>query len=118
MPRVEVRPLEPTSYGAAADIVTDALLHDPGRLAVGPDHAGHRRFVARRCHRAALWVLHRYGRPIYGAFHDGRLAGALSWVDHVLRGLSRTMPRGRSQTTRVRPCAAYARRRANARIRL
>jgi GNAT superfamily N-acetyltransferase len=75
MRRVEIRPLEPTSHGAAANVVTDALLHDPGWLAVGPDHAGHRRFVARRYHRAALWVVHRYGRPIYGAFDDGRLAG-------------------------------------------
>jgi GNAT superfamily N-acetyltransferase len=75
MPRVEVRPLEPTSYGAAADLIRDALLHDPGWLAVGPDHAGQRRFVARRYHRAALGIMHRYGRPIYGAFRDGRLAG-------------------------------------------
>jgi GNAT superfamily N-acetyltransferase len=72
---VEVRPLEPSLYGAAADVITDALLHDPGWLAVGPDHVGHRRFVARHYHRAALGVMHRYGRPIYGAFRDGRLAG-------------------------------------------
>jgi GNAT superfamily N-acetyltransferase len=75
MRRVEVRPLEPTSYGPAANLITDALLHDPGWLAVGPDHTGHRRFVACRYHRAALGIVHRYGRPIYGAFRDDRLAG-------------------------------------------
>ena len=72
---VEVRPLDPSSYGAAADVITEALLHDPGWLAVGPDHPGHRRFVARRYHRAALEVMHRYGRPIHGAFRDGGLVG-------------------------------------------
>jgi hypothetical protein len=64
-------PLEPTSYGGAADVITDALLHDPGWLDVGPGHAGHRRFAARRYHRAALAVKHRYRRPICGAFRDG-----------------------------------------------
>ena len=55
--------------------MTDALLHDPGWLAVGPDHAGQRRFVALRYHRAALRVTHGSGRPIYGAFRGGQLAG-------------------------------------------
>jgi GNAT superfamily N-acetyltransferase len=75
MPRVEVRPLEPALYEPAADLITEALLDDPGWLAVGPDHVAHRRFVARRYHRAALGITQRYGRPIYGAFRDGRLAG-------------------------------------------
>jgi GNAT superfamily N-acetyltransferase len=69
------RELEPGEYDQAARIVTDALLHDPGWLAVGPDRAGHRRRVALRYHRAAIGVVHRYGRPIYGAFRDDRLAG-------------------------------------------
>jgi hypothetical protein len=30
MRRVEVRPLEPALYPVAADLITDALLHDPG----------------------------------------------------------------------------------------
>jgi GNAT superfamily N-acetyltransferase len=72
---VEIRPLQPDDYREAARIVTDALLHDPGWVAVGPDRTSHRRRVALSYHRAAIGVVHRYGRPIYGAFDDGRLAG-------------------------------------------
>jgi GNAT superfamily N-acetyltransferase len=71
----EVRELAPGEYRKAAWLVTEALLDDPGWLAVGPDRRGRRRFVARRYHRAALRVMHRYGRPIYGAFNDGALVG-------------------------------------------
>jgi GNAT superfamily N-acetyltransferase len=71
-----IRALEPGYYPEAARIITDALLHDPGWLAVGPRRPRHRRFVALRFHRAALSVTDRYGRPIYGAFRDGeRLVG-------------------------------------------
>jgi len=69
------RELRPGEYREAARIVTDALLHDPGWLAVGPDRPSHRRRVSLGYHRAAFGVLHRYGRPIYGAFVDDRLAG-------------------------------------------
>jgi ribosomal protein S18 acetylase RimI-like enzyme len=75
MPRMEVRPLEPHDHEDAARIITDALLHDPGWLAVGPKRTSHRRFVALRFHRAALNVVDRHGGPSYGAFRDGRLAG-------------------------------------------
>ena len=70
-----IRELEPAEYGEAARVVTEALLHDPGWVAVGPDRTGHRRFVMLRFHRAALGVTHRYGRPIYGAFQNGSLVG-------------------------------------------
>ena len=70
-----VRELEPAEHEEAARIITDALLHDPGWLAVGPDRTAHRRRVALRYHRAAIGVVHRYGGPIYGAFQAGRLAG-------------------------------------------
>jgi GNAT superfamily N-acetyltransferase len=69
------RELRRGEYGEAARIVTDALLHDPGWLAVGPDRTGHRRRVALGYHRAAIGVVHRHGGPIYGAFQDGALAG-------------------------------------------
>jgi ribosomal protein S18 acetylase RimI-like enzyme len=59
----------------AARIITDALLHDPGWLAVGPTRTRHRRRVALAYHRAAMRVIHRYGRPVYGAYVDGDLAG-------------------------------------------
>jgi GNAT superfamily N-acetyltransferase len=75
MPGVEIRPLTPESHREAARIITEALLHDPGWLAVGPSRTAHRRFVATRFHRAALKVTDRYGGPIYGAFRDKRLAG-------------------------------------------
>jgi GNAT superfamily N-acetyltransferase len=70
-----IRPLTPEAHADAARIITDALLHDPGWLAVGPSGTRHRRFVAYRYHRAALNVVHRYGRPVYGAFRDGALVG-------------------------------------------
>jgi ribosomal protein S18 acetylase RimI-like enzyme len=72
---VEVRPLEAADRDAAARIITDALLHDPGWLAVGPRHTAHRHFVAERFHRAVVKVTARHGGPIYGAFRNGALAG-------------------------------------------
>jgi ribosomal protein S18 acetylase RimI-like enzyme len=70
-----IRPLERGHHREAARIITDALLHDPGWLAVGPQRPAHRRFVAERYHRAALEVTARYGGPIYGAIRDNGLAG-------------------------------------------
>jgi GNAT superfamily N-acetyltransferase len=70
-----IRELDPAEYAEAARIVTEALLHDPGWLAVGPDRTNHRRFAMRHYHRACLRITGRYGRPIYGAFRDGRLKG-------------------------------------------
>jgi ribosomal protein S18 acetylase RimI-like enzyme len=70
-----VRELAPAEYAEAARVVSDALLHDPGWLAVGPNGTNHRRFVMRHYHRACLRIADRYGRPIYGAFRDGRLIG-------------------------------------------
>jgi ribosomal protein S18 acetylase RimI-like enzyme len=70
-----IRPLGKDHHREAARIITDALLHDPGWLAVGPKHAAHRRFVAERYHRAALAVTARYGGPVYGAFRNNGLAG-------------------------------------------
>jgi GNAT superfamily N-acetyltransferase len=67
---VQIRPLDPAEYDAAARVITDALLDDPGWLSVGPDRRGHRRRVALRYHRTALAVMDRYGKPIYGAFPD------------------------------------------------
>jgi hypothetical protein len=63
MPRVVVRHLERESHPAAARIITEALLHDPGWLAVGPARTGHRRFVAHRFHRAAVAVAACYVDP-------------------------------------------------------
>jgi ribosomal protein S18 acetylase RimI-like enzyme len=70
-----IRPLATDHHPEAARIVTEALLHDPGWLAVGPKRTVHRRFVAERYHRAALKVTARYGGPIYGAFRNSELAG-------------------------------------------
>jgi ribosomal protein S18 acetylase RimI-like enzyme len=69
------RELGPEHYDEAARIVTDALLHDPGWVAVGPKRAGYRRRIALRYHRTAIGVVDRYGGPIYGVFRDGALAG-------------------------------------------
>jgi ribosomal protein S18 acetylase RimI-like enzyme len=73
---MQIRLLEPADYGDAARVITDALLDDPGWLAVGPDRRNHRRVVALRYHRTALKVMHRWGGPVYGAFGGtGELAG-------------------------------------------
>jgi ribosomal protein S18 acetylase RimI-like enzyme len=70
-----IREVPKAELGRAARLVSEALLDDPGWLAVGPARTGHRRFVANRYHRAALAVTHRYGRPIYGAYRGDALAG-------------------------------------------
>ena len=72
---MEIRPLDQTEYDAAARIYADAFLDDPGWVAVGPDRRNHRHSILRRYHRTALNVIHRYGRPIYGAFTEDGLAG-------------------------------------------
>jgi GNAT superfamily N-acetyltransferase len=63
---VGIRGLVRSDHDAAARVITDALLEDPGWLAVGPDHRAQRRAVALRYHRAALAVTHRFGGPVYG----------------------------------------------------
>jgi GNAT superfamily N-acetyltransferase len=76
MPPVEIRPLDRSEYDAAARVFADAFIDDPGWVAVGPDRRNHRHSILRRYHRTALNVIHRYGRPVHGAFADDqRLAG-------------------------------------------
>jgi GNAT superfamily N-acetyltransferase len=70
-----IRELRRADLPEAARVATDALLDDPGWLSIGPTSARHRRFVMLRYHRAVLRITDSYGRPIYGAFRDGRLAG-------------------------------------------
>ena len=73
---MQIRLLESADHAAAARVITDALLDDPGWLSVGPDRRDHRRRVALRYHRTALGVMDRRGGPIYGAVaEDGELAG-------------------------------------------
>jgi ribosomal protein S18 acetylase RimI-like enzyme len=72
---VDIRPLESSEYDAAAVLLADAFVDDPGWIAVGPDRRARRYGALRRFHRTALDVTHRYGRPIYGAFDNGRLVG-------------------------------------------
>ncbi len=72
---MEIRPLQPSEYTAAAVVLADAFLDDPGWVAVGPDRRERRYRLVRRFHRDALDVIHQYGRPIYGAFDGDALAG-------------------------------------------
>jgi len=72
---VEVRPLDPSQYDAAAVVLADAFLDDPGWLAVGPDRPARRYKLLTRFHRSALDVIDRHGKPIYGAFDGARLVG-------------------------------------------
>src|SRR5215210_8539561 len=73
---VEIRPVESSEYDAAAVVLADAFIDDPGWLAVGPDRRERRYRLLRRFHRQPLDVMDRYGKPIYGAFGEGgRLNG-------------------------------------------
>jgi GNAT superfamily N-acetyltransferase len=72
---VDVRPLDPSEYDAAAVILADAFLDDPGWVAVGPDRRERRWRNLRRFHRTALDVIDRYGKPIYGALEGERVVG-------------------------------------------
>jgi GNAT superfamily N-acetyltransferase len=72
---VEIRPLERTDYAAAAVLLADAFVDDPGWVAVGPDRRRRRHSLLRRYHRAALDIVDKHGKPLYGAFQADRLAG-------------------------------------------
>ena len=72
---MEIRPLESDNFDAAALLLADAFIDDPGWVAVGPDRRERRYRVMRRFHRTALDVIDRYGKPIYGAFEEERLVG-------------------------------------------
>lgn len=72
---MEIRPLDPSEYDAAAVVLADAFIDDPGWVAVGPDRRERRWRVMRRFHRIALDVIDRHGKPNYGAFEGERLVG-------------------------------------------
>jgi len=72
---VDVRELDPSEYDAAAVLLADAFIDDPGWVAVGPDRRERRWRVMRRFHRSALDVIDRFGKPNYGAFEGERLVG-------------------------------------------
>jgi GNAT superfamily N-acetyltransferase len=74
--RLDIRPLDKPQLDRAARLITDALIDDPGWLAVGPDHRRHRYAVSRRYHRSMLGITRRHGGPNWGAFdEDGALVG-------------------------------------------
>jgi ribosomal protein S18 acetylase RimI-like enzyme len=70
-----VRELGSSELGQAAQVLTDALIDDPGWVAVGPGGRRRRRALSHGYHRAMLRTTERHGRPIFGAFRDDRLAG-------------------------------------------
>jgi GNAT superfamily N-acetyltransferase len=72
---LDIRPLEQSAHDDAATLLADAFVDDPGWLAVGPDRRARRHSLERRFHRAALAVIHRHGRPTYGAYDGNRLVG-------------------------------------------
>jgi GNAT superfamily N-acetyltransferase len=72
---MEIRLLVRDKFDAAALLLADAFIDDPGWVAVGPDRRERRYRVMRRFHRTALDVMERYGKPIYGAFEEERLVG-------------------------------------------
>jgi GNAT superfamily N-acetyltransferase len=68
---VEVRPLARDEERAAADVLADAFMDDPGWSAVGPRKASRRRKMLQRFFRAHMGVARRWGGPTYGAFDGG-----------------------------------------------
>jgi GNAT superfamily N-acetyltransferase len=74
---VEVRPVEPGEERAAADLLTEAFMDDPGWCAVGPRSESRRRKMLKRFFRAHMGVARRWGGPTYGAFDRGAPVGAL-----------------------------------------
>ncbi len=75
MGRVQVRPLTRADQRAAARVLTDALVDDPGWLAVGPDRRALRERIVLRFHHESLRVTERHGGPILGAFDQDELVG-------------------------------------------
>ena len=73
----EIRELTPSELPEAARVLTDALVDDPGWVAVVPGEKRRRR-LAHGYHAAMLRVTQKHGRPIHGAFRDGALAGVAS----------------------------------------
>jgi ribosomal protein S18 acetylase RimI-like enzyme len=73
----EVRPLEREEERAAADVLADAFIDDPGWRAVGPNGRGRRRKMLQRFFRAHMSVARRWGGPTYGAFAGDGPVGAL-----------------------------------------
>jgi ribosomal protein S18 acetylase RimI-like enzyme len=73
----EIRELNAGELTEAARVLTDALVDDPGWVAVVPAEKRRRR-LAHGYHAAMLRVTQRHGRPIYGAFAEGALAGVAS----------------------------------------
>ncbi|HEY6780713.1 MAG TPA: GNAT family N-acetyltransferase [Thermoleophilaceae bacterium] len=71
----DIRQLTTDELREAGRVLTDALVDDPGWVAVAPGSRQRRRRLADGYHRAMLRVTQRHGRPIHGAFRDGRLAG-------------------------------------------
>jgi GNAT superfamily N-acetyltransferase len=71
----EIRELERGELRDAARVLTDALVDDPGWVAVAPAARRRRWALAHGYHHAMLRVTDRFGGPTYGAFGDGQLAG-------------------------------------------
>jgi GNAT superfamily N-acetyltransferase len=78
---VEPVPLPRERFGAAAEVMADAFLDDPGWAAVGPDSRARRHAYIRRVGLGSLRLCERAGGPIWQVEHEGRVAGVLSGVD-------------------------------------
>ena len=74
---MEVKPLARELERPAAEVVADAFLDDPGWNAVGPRSRPRLRRMLRGYTRGLLAVARRWGGPVYGAFDDDELVGAL-----------------------------------------
>ena len=75
MPPVEIAPSTRASTTPLLGSLPTPSSTTPAGSPLGRIGANHRHSILRRYHRTALNVIHRYGRPIYGAFTEDGLAG-------------------------------------------
>jgi len=78
---VEIASVEKRHERDAARVLADALVDDPGWIAVGPRGRTRRRRMLRGHQRGVLALARRTGGPVHGAFSAGRLTGAAILFD-------------------------------------
>ena len=75
MSPVELAPVDRRQEKEAARILAEALVDDPGWVAIGPGGRARRLRMLRGHQRGVLALARRAGGPVHGAFADSRLTG-------------------------------------------